>query len=354
MAEGQDQNRTEQATPFKLQKARERGQVARGLDLGFVAGLVGLAAFALIAGERLIAVLAIEMRRALVSGIATAAEPGAATSLAARSLWPVLQPVVLFGGTVIGVVLLVEIVQLRGLMFSAHPLKPDFSKLNPAKGLKRLFSVRMLKEAAKSVVKMTGYAVMAWLAVRAALAGAAVRVTDAVRLAEALDHGAMRLLFLFILASMAFAVLDQVLARSEFAKQMRMSKRDVTREHKEREGDPRLKSKRKQIHAAFAKQAKGLGQLPGSDMLIVNPHHIAVALAYRPGMQAAPLVTAIGADRHALQLKAAARRLGIPIFEDQPLARALFKDSDMGREIAPHHYQAVAEHYFKLGDAARA
>lgn len=354
MAEGQDQNRTEQATPFKLKRSREKGMVARGLDLGFVAGLIGLAAFVLMAGPRLIAVLAVEMRRALVAGISAAADPGATTSLAARSLWPVLQPVALFGGTVMGVVLLVEVVQLRGLLFSATPLKPDVSRLNPAKGLKRLLSVRMLKEAAKSVLKMTSYTIIAWLAVRAALAGAAARVTDAAKLGEALDHGAMRLLLLFILGAAAFAVIDQVLARGEFAKQMKMSKREVTREHKEREGDPRLKAKRKQVHAAFAKQAKGLGDLPGSDMLIVNPRHIAVALAYRPGDHAAPVVTAMGADRHALQLRAAATRLGIPIFEQKLLARALFKDSEMGREIASRHYHAVAEFYFKLGEMGRA
>lgn len=350
MAEGEEQNRTEQATPFKLRRAREKGMVARGLDLGFVAGLIGLAAFVLAAGPKLIAVLAVEMRRALVSGIGAAGDPGAATSLAARSLWPVLQPVALFGGTVIGVVLLVEIVQLRGLVFSAMPLKPDFTRLNPAKGLKRLLSVRMLKEAAKSIFKMTIYALIAWLAVRAALAGAAARVTDAAKLAEALDHGAMRLLLLFILAAAGFAVIDQLLARGEFAKQMKMSRREVTREHKEREGDPRLKAKRKQLHAAYARQAKGLGNLPGSDMLIVNPRHIAVALAYRAREHVAPVVTAIGADRHALQLKAVAARLGIPIFEQKQLARALFKDSEMGREIAPHHYHAVAEFYFKRGE----
>lgn len=354
MAEGQEQNRTEDATPFKLSRAREKGMVARGLDLGFVAGLIGLAAFLLISGSRMVSVLAVEMRRALLSGVSEAAEPGAAVALAARSLWPVLQPVVLFAGTLIGVVLLVEIVQLRGLLFSATPLKPDFSRLNPAKGLKRLFSVRMLKEAAKSVLKMTIYAVIAWLAVRAALAGAAIRFTDAARVAEALHGGAMRLLLLFIVAAAVVAVIDQVLTRSEFAKQMRMSKREVTREHKEREGDPRLKAKRKQAHAAFAKQAKGLGNLPGSDMMIVNPRHIAVALAYRPDEHRAPVVTAMGRDRHALQLKAEAMRIGIPIFEDKPLARALIKDSDMGREIAGHHYHAVADFYFKLGEMSRA
>ena len=349
MAEGQDQNRTEQATPFKLKRAREKGMVARGLDLGFVAGLIGLAAFVTIGGTALMVLLSVQMRRALGPGVAGAAEPGAATSLAARALWPVLQPVALFGGTVIAVVLLVEIVQLRGLFFSATPLKPDFTRLNPAKGLKRLFSMRMLKEAAKSVLKMAGYTTVAWLAVRATLAGTGARITDAPRLAEALDRGAMRLLALFILAAAAFAILDQILARGDFAKQMRMSRREVTREHREREGDPRLRAKRKQAHAAFAKQSKGLANLPGSDLMIVNPRHIAVALAYRPAEHAAPIVTAIGADRHALLLRAAARRLGIPIVEQRTLARALFRDSDMGRQIAAHHYHAVAEQYFRLG-----
>lgn len=350
MAEGQDQNRTEQATPFKLKRAREKGMVARGLDLSFVAGLIGLAAFATIGGAALMSLLTVQMRRALGPGVAAAAEPGAATSLAARALWPVLQPVMLFGGTVIAVVLMVEIVQLRGLFFSATPLKPDFTRLNPAKGLKRLFSMRMLKEAAKSVIKMAGYTIVAWLAVRAALVGTA-RITDAPRLVAALDAGAMRLLVLFILAAAAFAILDQIMARGDFARQMRMSRREVTREHREREGDPRLRAKRKQAHAAFAKQSKGLANLPGSDLMIVNPHHIAVALAYRPEEHAAPMVTAIGADRHALQLRAAARRLGIPIVEQRSLARALFRDSDMGREIAAHHYHAVAEQYFRLGRA---
>ncbi|WP_375397062.1 flagellar biosynthesis protein FlhB [uncultured Sphingomonas sp.] len=351
MAEGQEQNRTEHATPFKLKRAREKGMVARGLDLGFLAGLIGLAAFVTAAGPRLIAVLAVEMKRALLSGIGSAgsARPGA--GLTTSGLWPVLQPVVLFGGTVIAVVLLVEIVQMRGLVFSATPLKPDFTRLNPAMGLKRLLSVRMLKEAAKSILKMTVYASVAVFAVRTALAGANARLTDAPKLVDALDHSGMRLLLLFILAAIALAVIDQVMARGEFAKLMRMSKREVGREHKEREGDPRLKNKRKQLHAAFVKQTQGLGNLPGSDMLVVNPHHLAIALAYSPGAQNAPVVRAMGADRHAVQLKAAAVRLGIPILESPMLARALFRTGKVGSEIGAAHYHAVAELYFKIGEA---
>ena len=354
MAEGQEQNRTEEASSFKLKKAREKGMVARGLDLGFVAGLIGLAAFATMAGVRLIDVLSGTMRRAMTAGIGAAADPHAAASLSGQLLWPLLTPIALFGITLLAVVLLVEIVQLRGLSFSAFPLKPDFSRLNPAKGLKRLFSMRAFKEAFKAIAKMTIYAGIAVLVIRGAVHGQATRITDAASLSRVLHEQGMRLLLIFIVSATVFAVIDQVLARGEFRKQMRMSRSEVTREHKEREGDPRQKSKRKQLHAEFVKQSKGLGNLPGSDLMIVNPRHYAIALAYRPREMAAPEVTAKATDRQALQLKAAARRHGIPIFEAPALARALFRETDMGQTIAPAHYHAVATLYHKLQEMARA
>ena len=353
MAEGQEQNRTEEATPFKLKKAREKGMVARGLDLGFVAGLVGLAAFATMAGARLIELLTGTMRRALTAGIDAANDPQATASLGARLLWPLLTPIALFGVTLLAVVLVIEIVQLRGLSFSAFPLKPDFSRLNPAKGFKRLFSMRALKEAFKAIAKTTVYSIVAVMIIRGAIDRDSIRITDAASLTHVLHDEGMRLLMIFILVAVVIAVIDQVMARGEFRKQMRMSRREVTRESKEREGDPRQKSKRKQLHAEFVKQSKGLGGLPGSDLMIVNPRHIAVALCYRPGEMAAPFVTARAADRQALQLKAAARRQGIPIFEVPSLARAIFRESDMGQPIGSAHYHSVAQLYYKIQETAR-
>ncbi|HEX8513230.1 MAG TPA: EscU/YscU/HrcU family type III secretion system export apparatus switch protein [Allosphingosinicella sp.] len=157
MSEGQEQNRSEEATPFKLKRAREKGQVARGMDLGFVAGLLALAAFAVFAGDRLVAGLAQLMRQALAASGSSGGDPREAAALAAALYRPAIQPLILLGGTVLMVVLFLEIVQLRGLFFTAHPLKPDFSRLNPAKGFKRIFSMRMLKEALKNVVKMAAY-----------------------------------------------------------------------------------------------------------------------------------------------------------------------------------------------------
>lgn len=354
MSGGEEQNRTEEATPFKLRRAREKGQVARGLDLGFLAGLVGLAAFVSIAGAGLMAQLGLAMRRALATGVREGGDPGAAMALAARSLWPVLQPVVLFGGTVVAIVLLVEVVQLRGLMFSAAPLTPDFNRLNPAAGLKRLFSRRMLMESAKSVLKTVVYAVAAVATIRATLRGATQRIGDAPHLADALRTAGMRLLLVFVLVAAFFAGLDQILARRAFARQMRMSRREVTREVKDREGDARLKGRRKQLHAALVDQAKGEGSVRGADMLVVNPEHVAVALSYRPDRDRAPRVVARGADHHALRLRRAAARWSVPILHSPALARALFAEVERGGFVPGAHYNPVAELYLKLEADRRA
>src|SRR5215213_5047690 len=233
MAEGQEQNRSEEATPFKLRRAREKGQVARGMDLGFVAGLVALAGFAIVAGERLVAELAQLMRQSL-SATASAGDPQEAAAVAAALYWPAMRPLVLLGGTVVLIVLLLEIVQLRGLVFSSHPLKPDFSRLNPAKGFKRIFSMRMLKEALKNVIKMAAYVGVTALLIWSLVSTPGRSQEGAAGLASAMGGGAMRLLMWFILVALFFAADDDLVDRREFHKQMRMSRREVTRETKDR------------------------------------------------------------------------------------------------------------------------
>ena len=344
----QEQNKSEEATPFKLRRAREKGQVARGMDLGFFGTLIALAAFLIITAETLAQRLGQLMRQSLTAGIGSATDPHRATAFMATTYWNALQPIILLGVTVIIVVLLLDILQLRGLVFSSHALKPDFSRINPAKGLKRLFSMRMLKEALKSIVKMAGYTTIAVFAIQSVLASPGRAMVDAQGLALAMQSSGTRLLFLFILLALFFAALDQILVRKEFSKQMRMSRREVTRESKEREGEPRLKQKRKQLHAEFVKQAKGMGSLSGSDLLVVNPQHIAVGLSYDPAHMTAPAVSAKARNNYALILKRQAFLLGIPIFENRPLARALYDECEAGGAISPNHYPAVADLYLKL------
>lgn len=347
-AQDSETNKTEEATPFKLKRARDKGSVARGMDLGFFSCLLGLIAFALVSGTEMTGELAQLMRRTLAGAIAGASAPQHAQAALEATAWPAIRAVFAFAATIAAIALLFEIVQLRGLVFSFHPLKPDFGRLNPAKGLKRLFSMRMLKETAKSLVKLVLYALSAFAVIRFVFEIYAHGVLDASSLAAAFQDGGLRLLFMFTLIALAVAAIDQAIARGEFRKQMRMSRSELNREIKDREGEPRLKNKRRQLHAAFARQTRALGDLRGSDMLVVNPEHYSVGLYYDRDAMSAPKVTAKGRNRFALLLRKKAALLSIAIVEAPPLARALYKSCEKGEEAPPEHYRELAELYLRF------
>jgi flagellar biosynthetic protein FlhB len=235
-AEQQEQNRSEEPTPFKLKRARERGMVARSMELGFLGGLAALLTFITFAGHGFARQMAAGMRATLASGIRTDGSPDQTRALVGNLAWTMIKPIALLGGTILVIVILLEILQLRGLVFTAHPLKPDFSRLNPAKGVKRLFSLRMLKDTLKSLFKVVIYAIATWLLVRWCVGHYAPIIVDTLRMPEILEAVSTRLLVVFILIAFGFVVIDQVLVRREFLKQMRMSRREVTREAREREG----------------------------------------------------------------------------------------------------------------------
>lgn len=340
-------NKSEQATPFKLRKAREKGMVARGQDLGFLLVLCGLLLFLLMFSTRLISTLAEIMRLGLGS-ISSGSDPQQALALSGQLIRDGLPLVAALGLTLVVLVLPAEIIQLRGLVFSTQPLKPDFSRINPAKGFKRLFSVRMLKEALKAILKFLLYTTAATFAIRWTLSETSRAPVDARQVGGIIWQGSVRLLCFIALVAVFLAIVDQLLSRREFAKQMRMSRSELTREHKEREGEPRIKARRKQLHQEFVKQTRGLQSLPGSDMLIVNPDHYAVALVYRADTMDAPQVRTKARNRLALAMRAEAARLGIVVIADPPLARDLFKRSQAGQAIPEDHFRTVALHYARI------
>lgn len=342
-----EENRTEEATPHKLRKARERAQVARGNDLGFAAILIASLLLMLIFGSHLKNLLVGAMSQAfgVVSRADGSLEPTAI--LLAQLIGPTIQAILLVGVGAALVSIVFEIVQLRGLLFSTHPLKPDFSRLNPLQGLKRLFSIRTLKETLKNIAKFALYSGFGGLAIFMFISGGRLQISGA-ELGSAMHSGLLLLLSCFIALSLFVAAVDQIIARTEFAKEMRMSRSELDREHKEHEGDPRQKRKRRQLHAEYVKQLKQMEGLPGSDMLIVNPEHVAVALAYDPSIMEAPRILALGRNHFALMLKKKAAILGIPIIQDTGLARALHAGAETGQTIRQEQFYPVAQHYLRL------
>lgn len=342
-----EQNKTEEATPFKLEQARKKGSVARGLDLGFLSAMAAFLLFLSAAGASS-ALKLVEFSRSRLGDFSTSNDPTQLMPMVAEG-WGLVATIVLtFGAALLLIVIPVEIFQLRGLSFSTHPLKPDFKRLNPAMGFKRLFSMKMLKEALKSIIKFGIYTAVSTVAIMAAVDRVRAGIDGGREMASVLWSESLALIAMFVAAALVIAAIDQFIARREFAKQMRMSRSELTRENKEREGEPRLKAKRKQLHQEFIKQTEGLGRLAGADLIVVNPEHYAVALAYDASAMAAPEVRAKGRNRIALQMRRQAATLNIPILSDPPLARALFRSSAVGREVAPDHYRDVARLYSRL------
>lgn len=346
--QGEEQNKTEEPTPFKLKKAREKGQVARGMDLGFAAGLIALASAATFAGQQFVLQVASVMRQTFATGVDARADGGEALAIISSVYWYLFQPLIIFGACVALMLITLELLQLRGVIFTAQPLKPDFKRLNPMQGLKRLFSMRMLKETLKNVVKFTAYCIAAGFIGYYAIAEWGVRLTDAGKLVLSMEQAGLRLLYTFIGLAIVFAAIDQIIVRGEFRKQMRMSRRELTRETKDREGEPRIKQKRNELHQQMREQSEDLGRVVGSDMLVVNPEHYAVALRYQPDNDEAPKVRALGRNHTALLIKRKAALHSVPIIANPPLARALFADCRSGETIPAQHYRDVAILYRSL------
>lgn len=342
-----EQNKTEEPTDHKLKKAREKGQVAKGQDIVFFGVLLALAIYTLVAGPKLFSDTSQMMRDVFRSSISNASDSAIVYATIKSVYLPAIQALVLLGATLVVAIVLMQLIQLRGLVFSSHPIKPDFNRINPAKGLKRIFSMRTLKEAGKNIVKISIYLGATYLVVIYCVRIYAPTLVDSDGLVSALYGSGVRLLFVYMALSLFFTALDQVIVRKEFTKQMRMSKSEVEREHKDREGDPRQKQKRKKLHAEYIKQTQGLSDLSGSDLIIVNPEHYAVALAYDDKNDSSPVVRAKGRNKIALEIKRRAAEMSIPIFPSPALARALYKNAQLKKEIPEQYYHDVAGIYLR-------
>jgi flagellar biosynthetic protein FlhB len=329
--EAAEQDRSEQATPFKLARARRKGSVARGTDLGFLIAVGAFLLYMWVAG----------------------AGPNALFALTGYVFSSVARPLAFLCFSIFAAVLLFELIQ-TGIVFSAEPLKADFSRLNPAKGLKRLFSKRLLIETAKNILKFTVYVGIAWLVGRRAVGDALASVGDAGGLSEAMYGAGLRLVACFALAALVFAALDQIIVRKEFGRNMRMSRRELRREVRDREGEPRLKQKRKQLHAEFASASKSLRGVKGADVVVTNPVHYAVALRYDRATMAAPIVVSRGANGLAQRLRNLAFLHNVVIVENRALARALYRACALDGPIPEASYRDVAALYMGLREAASA
>lgn len=341
MAE-QEQSRSESATPYKLQEARRRGLVPKSLELNSLAAIGALLVVMAVWGRdvmnaqaRLGADVLSQAHR-----LDFAAQPLARwlAETALRALQG-LAPLLL---ALVAVAVLSNLLQ-TGPVFTTRPLEPDVDRINPVSGFRRLFGARLVFELFKNLVKLALVAFALWqlggalVPALLALPGKAPSALLPLALGHAVD--VVRALAV-VLAAVALA--DVVHSRWSFFDRQKMSRREVREELKHREGDPRIRSRMRDLRRERLAQARAIRRVPQADVVITNPSHVAVALQYRSASMSAPVVLAKGRGELAERMKALARRHRVPIVENRTLARALFRGAEVDGHVPQSLFPAVA------------
>lgn len=342
MAE-QEQNRSEPASPFKLQEAKKRGSVAKSLELNsllLLSGFVGVLFFAgwNMAQRQLMldqAILAYA-HRVSFEGSGLFHWFGSVTFSTLLTIAPFLLMLLIVGPVV-------NIMQ-TGPILSFFPLKPDWDRINPAAGIKRLFSFRLLFEGIKTIIKLTLFGLVLYFFVRDMIVPLLGYMhVNPKHYANLLLELSVSLIFKIILVLAVIALFDVAFTRWDFLNKMKMSRREQTEEVKRREGDPRVRSKIRELQKETLKRSKALRRLPEADVLITNPTHLAVAIKYEPASMLAPEVLAKGSGELAAKMRLIARRHGVPIVENKILAKKLFTAVDIENPIPESLYEPVAQ-----------
>lgn len=317
------QDKSEEATPYKLEEARKKGQVPRSPDLlSFAMIITFLMVFSAIAAP-LAGVIAAHTHWWLGNAGQMGTSFGYLGEQGGYSVRQVLYAFLPLIGALLLVAVLTNLL-FSGPVFSAFAIKPDFKRLNPIQGLKRIFSRRMFVELLKVLVKGGLFALVLYYLFQSLLPRLlSMASVSPMELPLAGKQLLMQLGFTVLSIMAAAALFDVWYSRREFGRQMRMSKRETKDEHKRREGDPEVRAKRKGIQQALLKKASALGQVQDADVIITNPTHYAVALQYRPASMLAPKVLAIGRGLHAWRICQMARKHRVPILRRPPLARTL-------------------------------
>jgi len=343
MAENdQEQERTEQATAKRREEAREKGQVARSHEIVSV----GILAVCLIYFYFGASGMLRNIMELMTSGLRVIWQPDLTPDSIKYLfigylykgfiiLFPILLAVVI--AAILGNVLQI------GFMFSSEALTPQFSKIDPLKGFKRIFSLRSVMELIKSICKLCIVGAVAYIVVKG-------EMSNVLPLMEQSIWGMIiyfgRICFKVLLATtvvlVLLAIIDYIYQRWEYEKSLRMTKQEIKDEYKNTEGDPLIKSRIRRLQREAA-QKRMMSQVPKADVVITNPTHLAVAIKYDPDKMMAPTVVAKGANLIAEKIKQIAQENDVLLVEDRPLAQVLYKTVDINKLIPEDLYRAVAE-----------
>jgi type III secretion protein U len=348
MSRGKDSaEKTQEPTAKRLRDARRDGQIAHSVDASttlVLAAAAGVIAFAGEGAVRAVASLAIELwtqAAALGSTHSHADANHASTTLAAfRTLADGSLALV---AAIAAAGVAADLMQNGGLLWASKRIAPDAQRLNPAQGMQRLVSMRNVVEAGKAIVKTALLLVLLVVVVRHALPDLLRLIrSDAATIASVMHHQAAALFGWTAAAFVAVAFGDILWQRLMHRRELRMSKDELKREHKEDEGDPMLKGQRRRLQRQWASR-DALQAVKRASAVVVNPTHIAVALEFDAKALSVPVVSAKGIGREAQQMREAARDAGVPIVRNVALARALDAQASVDDEVPEGLFDAVAQ-----------
>lgn len=342
MAESSAQDKTERPTPKRIRDARKKGEVPRSRELGSFVVVAGGVLMLMSLSGKLAAGAADWMRRALTPDLASLAQPADLLhqfgSIMAGGFALVLP---LFAvGFLAG---LAAPLLLGGWNFSAEALKPDIGRVNPVKGLGRVFSAQGLIELGKAILKagLLGATAATYLSLNLDRLMALGREPVASAMAHGLQLGLGCLLWMAG-GLLLIAAVDTPAQLWTYTRKLRMTKQEVKQEFKEAEGSPEVKGRLRRMQQEVS-QRRMMEAVPTADVVVVNPSHYAVALKYDAGRMRAPRVVAKGVDLIALTIRELATRHKVPLLSAPPLARALYRNAALGDEIPANLYAAVAQ-----------
>ena len=355
MAEADAEERTESATPKRLEEARKRGQIPRSRDLSTAAVMLAGGAGLYYVGGGMGGSLAELMRRYLsLSRVQALNSEQVLPALRGAFAEGLVACIPLFG--IIVLAALLAPLALGGWSFSTSALMPQFNRLNPLSGFKRIFAMQSVMELIKAIAKFTVVGVVAYIVLRNTMAEMLGLGQEPLR--EAIAH-AFKLtgqgLLWVSLGLLLIAGVDVPLQLWQYAKQLKMTREEVRQEMKESEGSPEVKGRIRQMQQEIASR-RMMQEVPQADVIITNPTHFAVALRYDDKRMRAPVVVAKGVDEVAARIREVAAEHSVPLFEAPPLARMLFRNVDLGQEVPASLYVAVAQvlsYVFQLRTAKR-
>lgn len=338
-----DQDKTEEPSARKLEKAREDGNVSISKEISSLMVLVASMLSFLAIGKTIALTMQGEFRRYFIRSASLVENVEDANALFKESLLTGFGMLLPFLGVLMVTVLMVNLGQTNAL-FSLKSLQPKPSKMNPLSGLKKIFSLKGLVELVKGLLKLAIVGFIGYYAVKSNLDFFVAFIVQPLEYTM-VEIGSHVVAFIGKILGALFilSIADAAFQRFQHRKELRMTKQEVKDEFKEMEGDPRLKSQRRQFGLKLRNRPRLDHAVLAADVVITNPTHYAVCLQYDPEKSDAPTVLVKGQRLRALRIKELAKEYGTPIVENKPVARALFATADEGDIIPNDLFKAVAE-----------